>query len=112
MRISDWSSDVCSSDLVGFQNQAVFATERHIAHTGEGFDGCALGGGATVAELAVTVVAHGPQLMVGREQHAVRAACGDFFDGHGDGSPFLWCACVGSAQNGTDRKIPRLNSSH
>src|SRR3546814_4851364 len=41
MRISDWSSDVCSSDLVhllgncGFKEQQEEAAKRHGCHTGE-----------------------------------------------------------------------------
>src|SRR3546814_8986997 len=33
MRISDWSSDVCSSDLVGVGRQAVLGGDRQHAHS-------------------------------------------------------------------------------
>src|SRR3546814_14727936 len=40
MRISDWSSDVCSSDLVG--GGAQFGRGRHLAGSGVGGHGIAL----------------------------------------------------------------------
>src|SRR3546814_2670479 len=35
MRISDWGSDVCSSDLAGIRSAAVEATVKYIVDTGE-----------------------------------------------------------------------------
>src|SRR3546814_2449617 len=35
MRISDWSSDVCSSDLIGDDEVAVRVFKPHVAHIGE-----------------------------------------------------------------------------
>src|SRR3546814_15879891 len=50
MRISDWSSDVCSSDLVAYQNAAAYAHERR--------QGRALTGPKDPQEKADTLFAH------------------------------------------------------
>src|SRR3546814_3151432 len=97
MLISDWSSDVCSSDLISFEAPMLYAL---------GFIGLFLFGGLTGLFLAATaldvhltdtyfVVAHFHYIMVGG---AVMAYMG--------GLHFWWPQITG------DRKSTRLNSRH
>src|SRR3546814_5196215 len=98
MRISDWSSDVCSSDLVGWQ-LTVRAASRRRSHTGgaHGFDPAS-------PEMRAVFVADGPSFADG----AVLPP----FD-NVDVYPLLMELLGVPAQpNDGDRKSTRLNYSH
>src|SRR3546814_9949120 len=43
MRISDWSSDVCSSDLLGDKTAVLYPSERYIIGDVWAHEGCARG---------------------------------------------------------------------
>src|SRR3546814_17685007 len=66
MRISDWSSDVCSSDLVRVHDLHVDAVEVHVL---EDLLGIALGRAAA----GLAVAGDGPTLVAGRVQPAEHA---------------------------------------
>src|SRR3546814_9151855 len=102
MRISDWSSDVCSSDLEG--HAGVVSRDRGVLRSlGAGESLVDLVGvlGIGVAELEGMRTEVGIQPVLGGQAELVAVA------------PAL---CVGTRtaqlQVGVDRKITRLNSSH
>src|SRR3546814_9676986 len=108
MRISDWSSDVCSSDLKGFNAEGVaFVRDLHasIAIAKIGFsddDGCKLFGGSREVE---AVSADVDRDRVAFIDEAARAIVGDVKQDFG-----LLAEISDIAQS--DRKSTRLNSSH
>src|SRR3546814_2063225 len=125
MRISDWSSDVCSSDLKGFNAEGVaFVRDLHasIAIAKIGFsddDGCKLFGGSREVE---AVSADVDRDRVAFIDEAARAIVGDVKQDFGllaeisdiAQSPFARRATALERLKRTlsDRKSTRLNSSH
>src|SRR3546814_6592021 len=101
MRISDWSSDVCSSDLPGphAEAQQLFEVVAGLGEQVEPVDGVAV--------------------HVGHDQHALAA---QVLDGHGGGHAAVVAEGVevgpelghpaGLVAEVEDRKSTRLNSSH
>src|SRR3546814_2394583 len=121
MRISDWSSDVCSSDLTVFAGETVdqYFGGRHAI--GEIIERITAAGGAVEMDVRRGIEARGPERHAGEiglvhevgERQRLAAAADrpatehDFvcrraegFGGHG-GQPAA-----------EDRKSPRLNTSH
>src|SRR3546814_5164819 len=106
MRISDWSSDVCSSDLA-FSKR----TFGRYHSAGGGSRKRAAGWGGSLPRPLPHPLSHGP-----------RAAPGNFMQGAGDAVAsyrFVWSHPTdGSVLHGMivavdrDRKSTRLNSSH
>src|SRR3546814_19024452 len=85
MRISDWSSDVCSSDLLGMKGFALGAVTMM-------FIGNPLSGMATTAAwLPAGWGALGQLLPPGAAGASVRSMA--FFDGHGAPTPLLVLVC-------------------
>src|SRR3546814_2511958 len=116
MRISDWSSDVCSSDLINHVSEAdhdlvtaaVAAAERDtdgeivtvIAAQSNDYDDVALVWASVVAFVAMSVIALFPDFYQGLYDRLTGGW------GHGL-TANQWLGTVIA-----DRKSPRLNSSH
>src|SRR3546814_3774145 len=97
MRISDWSSDVCSSDLVGLaEGHAGFVIGTDQDHRG-----------LVAAQAGILGQAVAGDVETGGRRF-----------GHGGNSDWLWLRRLGvvwhpvSAGRTADRKSTRLNSSH
>src|SRR3546814_3470857 len=109
MRISDWSSDVCSSDLLEARLVQVFG--EVLGHAlGERGDQGAHAPGGDVAALADEVV----DLALGRADDADRVdeagRADDLLDE--DAAGLLQFPIAGRCRDIEDRKSTRLNSSH
>src|SRR3546814_10717660 len=106
MRISDWSSDVCSSDLIGVAKALAERRKverRHIAGaTGRAFDDMDVSDAQRV-ELINDMVEQG--LFVFRDHGAARWRYGQQAHTRPVGADFL-------RHSLGDRKRQRLNSSH
>src|SRR3546814_4689509 len=120
MRISDWSSDVCSSDLVKKASVALRAALHHLSLMASSLDPSSRG--------KVILVGAGPGdpgLLTLRAVDALRAADVVVHDGLIDPrvldyappapSAFPWRSSAPATpfrkRRSTDRKSPRLNSS-
>src|SRR3546814_2348070 len=102
MRISDWSSDVCSSDLVDI----VFANEEEVCslYDAADFDAALQAVRAHCEVAALTRSEKGAVIVAGDAVHVVDAAPVEaVIDTTGAGDLFA---------AGLDRKSTRLNSSH
>src|SRR3546814_3788667 len=96
MRISDWSSDVCSSDLAGRVTGVIFEREG-LEETAEAVRGVVLASGGFGANAEM------------RRKYIPQADAGWSLQpegSQGDG------VTMGVSVGGTDRKSTRLNSSH
>src|SRR3546814_5518281 len=99
MRISDWSSDVCSSDLFGLRRAFLMAIVIFVGGT----TACALAPAMPWLLAARTVQGLGGGLLLGLSYSAVRMV----FDAR------LWSrAMVLVSSMWGDRKSTRLHSSH
>src|SRR3546814_5064063 len=116
MRISDWSSDVCSSDLQAFRSAA-----RVLAETG--CAGVKLEGGIEMAETVAFLVARGIPVLghVGLTPQAVNTLGGFRSRGRDeaeaeailqDAHAIADAGAFAVVVEATDRKSTRLNSSH
>src|SRR3546814_2448722 len=97
MRISDWSSDVCSSDLLGLgRNRILEIEDHHIARQAARlFDRTRVGGGEEQGAAA-------------RSDRIGHARASASISGGGQ-TPRIGAIAGGK---GEDRKSTRLNSSH
>src|SRR3546814_7786835 len=76
MRISDWSSDVCSSDLLGADVGDAVAADRDVAAKGRGL--AAIDGAAAQDQVGAAIGLRGPRRYHGAargEKRDDRAAC-------------------------------------
>src|SRR3546814_4585406 len=105
MRISDWSSDVCSSDLAPFPT-----TRRIINVIGDGIDN--FGGDAFIDRdlaLAQDITING---LVHARGSAIPVVV-RFFEAQVIGGPYAFVIPVPTPESfAADRKSTRLNSSH
>src|SRR3546814_10310173 len=105
MRISDWSSDVCSSDLVGGTGSLNILTSVSLYADARAFGGGASGGALRAGR--INIAAHdGGSFAIAEDLFATADAYG--FAAY-PGSSFL---TPGTADALGDRTSTRLNSSH
>src|SRR3546814_10852355 len=116
MRISDWSSDVCSSDLVAALADALKKAERELAEakkalalSGAGGSGAA-SGGPEVEEVGGTKFL--AQVVDGLDPKGLRGAVDEMKKQVGSGVAMLVAVNDGRASVAVDRKSTRLNSSN
>src|SRR3546814_15245497 len=74
MRISDWSSDVCSSDLRTLRAQGNKFAEQRFVHCGP-IDGSGDIGGSLTPQIGDPALHHKDQLVCGGEQAIPKKAC-------------------------------------
>src|SRR3546814_3249099 len=100
MRISDWSSDVCSSDLDSVAARQEQPARSVLADRMAGVD--------MIGQVKINGVAPRPFDLVGPDHPArVRTLCGDV-----EKIAAVMLAKFGRPDRAEDRKSTRLNSSH
>src|SRR3546814_10373033 len=104
MRISDWSSDVCSSDLV----RTVIIDEAHMVEQDE----ARLTGLGDGTSRAFRLEQLGTRLMRAREDHDFRIVALSAVAARAAPALARWVTDAPDAMPTRDRKSQRLNSSH
>src|SRR3546814_8379158 len=101
MRISDWSSDVCSSDLFAFINQGASGNDSTVLQTGE----------ATVANVSQTGSGNSSELNQSGFVANFNLSTGVRQSGD-DNQSVVNQTGSATLDGDLDRKSTRLNSSH
>src|SRR3546814_9982010 len=109
MRISDWSSDVCSSDLVGEDAGVAAARELHLGRPRRGAAGK---GDRAAVRYAETAAGIGPVEPAARKTGRGGAHPSVEADARDLGFAMVVVLRIDAASVGRDRKSTRLNSSH